>query len=368
MDFGLCVAPKVDEVGFIAHAENLGYKSAWFSESHLNWSDPFICAALAAQQTRSIQIGVGVLASGLRLAPAVANAVATVNRIAPGRTFASLGMGTTSWRTMGHAQIGMDEYEEYVRVVKGLIAGEEVDFTYRGRTAAIRFAMPDLGFIDVDHEIPMAVSAGDRVSYGIAGKYADIVAVGVSRSPGRDSAPAMEAAARDVSAGADSVHRALSPDGLRTAAMVNVVVLEPGESLTSERVLEEAGPLVLERLHEYYAQMVERPEAHREEPFQVPAEVAPVWEEYVRTIEATPERGRALRTWRGHCMYVHPDEARFITPELVEASVMIGSPDELIERMHDLDSIGLDELILLPPERTQYRTIDRLSQSVLVKL
>jgi hypothetical protein len=67
-------------------------------------------------------------------------------------------------------------------------------------------------------------------------------------------------------------------------------------------------------------------------------------------------------------MYVHPDEARFITPELIEASVMVGAPEELVDRIHELDSIGLDELILLPPERTQYRTLDRLSESVLAKL
>jgi len=29
MDFGICVASKIDEIGYIAHAENLGYSHAW---------------------------------------------------------------------------------------------------------------------------------------------------------------------------------------------------------------------------------------------------------------------------------------------------------------------------------------------------
>jgi hypothetical protein len=33
MDFGICVASKIDEVGYITHAENLGYSHAWVADS-----------------------------------------------------------------------------------------------------------------------------------------------------------------------------------------------------------------------------------------------------------------------------------------------------------------------------------------------
>ena len=33
MDFGICVASKIDEVGYITHAENPGYVHAWVTDS-----------------------------------------------------------------------------------------------------------------------------------------------------------------------------------------------------------------------------------------------------------------------------------------------------------------------------------------------
>ena len=35
MDFGICVAAKVDEIGYITHAENLGYFHAWVADSQM---------------------------------------------------------------------------------------------------------------------------------------------------------------------------------------------------------------------------------------------------------------------------------------------------------------------------------------------
>ena len=60
MDFGICVASKIDDVGYIARAENLGYSHAWVADSQMIWSDCYAVLALAAQQTRKIKIGTGV--------------------------------------------------------------------------------------------------------------------------------------------------------------------------------------------------------------------------------------------------------------------------------------------------------------------
>lgn len=55
MDFGICVASKIDDVGYIAHAENLGYSHAWVADSQMTWSDCYAVLALAAQPTRTIR-------------------------------------------------------------------------------------------------------------------------------------------------------------------------------------------------------------------------------------------------------------------------------------------------------------------------
>src|SRR3954468_19449370 len=102
MLFGIQGGAKIDEVDTIALAEQLGYRSAWIGDSQLVWSDCYATLALAAARTSRIHVGTGVAAAGTRIAPVTAHSIATVNRLAPGRTFLGLGTGDTSMRTMGH--------------------------------------------------------------------------------------------------------------------------------------------------------------------------------------------------------------------------------------------------------------------------
>ncbi len=53
MDFGIVTA-KVDEIGYITHAENLGYTHCWVTDSQMIRSNCWAVLALAAQQTRTI--------------------------------------------------------------------------------------------------------------------------------------------------------------------------------------------------------------------------------------------------------------------------------------------------------------------------
>ena len=100
MQFGITTS-KIDEIGLIARAENLGYDFCWVTDSQMIRSNPWAVLALAAQQTRSIRIGTGVAVAGLRLAPVTANGIATINRLAPGKTFLGIGTGNTAMRAMG---------------------------------------------------------------------------------------------------------------------------------------------------------------------------------------------------------------------------------------------------------------------------
>ncbi|MDP6707578.1 MAG: LLM class flavin-dependent oxidoreductase, partial [Alphaproteobacteria bacterium] len=109
LEFGITTS-KIDEIGLIAHAENLGYDFCWVSDSQMIRSNPWAVLALAAQQTRTIRLGTGVAVPGLRLAPVTANAIATINRLAPGRTFLGIGTGNTAMRAMGQKPMGIKAF------------------------------------------------------------------------------------------------------------------------------------------------------------------------------------------------------------------------------------------------------------------
>jgi alkanesulfonate monooxygenase SsuD/methylene tetrahydromethanopterin reductase-like flavin-dependent oxidoreductase (luciferase family) len=359
MDIGVCVASKIDDVGYIAHAENLGYSHAWVADSQMIWSDCYAVLALAAQRTRTIRLGTGVAIAGTRTAPVTAHSIATINRLAPGRTFLGIGTGNTALRLMGQRPIKLAEYAEYLRVVRALLRGAEVDYTFGAHgiskiSAPIAFQMPDLGFIALDPPIPLYVSGFGPKAQALAGEYGDGLVMSIHPEP-----DFVHRTLRNVQKGADRAGRAL--DGFLTCSLTAAVVLGPGDRLTDERVIREAGPFALSSLHYVYERV-------RFEGGEPPAALRPIWQDYVAAVEAVPASHRHLRIHAGHCTFIHPDEARFVTPELIRASCLVGGPEELVEKIRALHAAGLGQLMLLPSLETQYRVLEDFSRQVMAKL
>lgn len=97
--FGVCVMANVDEIDFFGHA--LGYDSVWVTDSQMLFSDCYAVLALAARQTTSLRLGPGTAICGTRIPPVHVAAMATLNRLAPGRVHLGIGTGNTAMRTMG---------------------------------------------------------------------------------------------------------------------------------------------------------------------------------------------------------------------------------------------------------------------------
>ena len=180
MKFGITTS-KIDEIGLIARAENLGYDFCWVSDTQMIRSNPWAVLALAAHQTRTIRIGTGGAVAGLRLAPVTANAIATINRIAPGRTFLGIGTGNTAMRAMGQAPMGVKAFGEYIRVVQGLLRGDEVEYTLNGVTHPIQFQNQEFKYIDVENHIPVHVGGFGPRAQALAGEIGDGLITGIPR-------------------------------------------------------------------------------------------------------------------------------------------------------------------------------------------
>src|SRR5437660_6925276 len=127
MDFGVFVATKIDDWQLIRFAEELGYRRAWVPDSQMIWSDCYATLALAAANTRTIQLGTGVAIPGTRSAPVTAHSIASINRLAPGRVFLGIGSGHTAMRVMGMDAMKTREGREDVRGLRGLPGGREGD-------------------------------------------------------------------------------------------------------------------------------------------------------------------------------------------------------------------------------------------------
>jgi alkanesulfonate monooxygenase SsuD/methylene tetrahydromethanopterin reductase-like flavin-dependent oxidoreductase (luciferase family) len=126
------------------------------------------------------------------------------------------------------------------------------------------------------------------------------------------------------------------------ANLTTMVVLRDGETLNSERVKRQAGAFAIASLHYTYEQMVQfgrRP----------PTDLSDMWDDYVRQVELTPPERRHQRIHLGHNCWVIPEEEQFVTPELIDRTCMVGTPEQLRTRVDQLYAAGLDQLVILPP-------------------
>jgi alkanesulfonate monooxygenase SsuD/methylene tetrahydromethanopterin reductase-like flavin-dependent oxidoreductase (luciferase family) len=353
MDFGIVTA-KVDEIGYISHAENLGYSHCWVTDSQMIRSNCWAVLALAAQQTRTMRLGTGVNVPGLRLAPVVANGIATINRLAPGRCFISLGTGHTAMRMLGQKPMKLKPFREYIRVVRALLQGEEVDYTLHGETHRIRFQMREHKFIDLDHPIKLYIAGFGPKAQALAGELGDGLVSGLPRG---GTVPDM---LHNVRCGAAQAGRTLPAD-FYTAAMVTLVLLQPGETLRTERIIAEYGAAVITGLHYLVAWHLET----GEDP---PDYVRPIWKAYLDWLNQAPPDLRHQRLHNSHYSFVDPEEARFLTPDLIKATCLTGRPEELVEHVQQLERQGLKQIMLYPPLNRQYRVIEDFATQVMARL
>jgi 5,10-methylenetetrahydromethanopterin reductase len=356
MDFGVCVATKIDDIGYIRFAENLGYSHAWIADSQMIWSDCYAVLALAAQQTEKIQLGTGVSVAGTRAAPVTAHSIATINRLAPGRTFLGLGTGNTAMRLMGHRPMRLGEFSDEVRAIRGMLRGETVEYPWRGEKTLVEFQMPGLGFIDIEHEIPIYVSGFGPKTQALAGELGDGIVLSIPPDAGQ-----MHRAMANVEKGAARAGRRIDPSKYLSCSLTMAAILEPGETLASERVRGEVGPFALSSLHYVYDRV-------RQMGGHPPPRLSGIWEKYVELVEAVPLERRHFRIHAGHCTYVLPEEQELLTPELIEATCLVGTPEEIVTQVRDLEATGLQQIMLLPSLNSQYPFLQRFSEQVMAAL
>ncbi len=352
MDFGILTA-KIDEIGYIAHAENLGYSHCWVSDSQMIRSHCFAVLALAAQATRTMKLGTGVSVPGLRLAPVTANGIATINRLAPGRTFLSLGTGNTAMRTLGQRPMALKPFAEYIRVVRALLRGEEVDYTLSGKTARIAFQMREFRYVALEPPIPVYIAGFGPKAQALAGELGDGLLTGYPR--GGSIAQAVANARR----GAEGAGRSM--DGFYTTALMNLALLEPGEPGDSPRVIAQVGSAVMTNMHYLVAR-------HEEVGAEPPPYARSIWDEYLAYLDQRPPEIRHRLLHESHYTYLNPEEARFLTPELIRGMCLIGTPDELVQRIRALERDGLNQIIVYPPLDRMYRVSEDFAEKVMARL
>jgi len=357
VELGICVASKIDDIDYVVEAERLGFTHAWFADSQMIWSDAYATAALAADRTSTIKIGTGVSVAATRPAPVTAASMATINQIAPGRTFCGIGTGNTAMRIMGHKPMTIAEFDQYLSELKPLLAGEEAMVTWRGKTSPVRHIMPDAGFVNFEDPIPLYVSGFGPKSLALAGKHGDGLVLSVPPNPAL-----AEGLWKGVERGAADAGRDIDRSTFPATTLNTIVILEPGEAVDSERVRYLCGAFAIASLHYSYDQWRNFGRTPRN-----PA-VVEMWDDYVAMLDQVPDEVRHQRVHAGHNCWVVPEEERFVTKSLIEASCLVGTEDDIVERLLGLEQAGIDQMMLLPPLEPRYEVIRTVGERIIPAL
>ena len=328
MKFGISIAPAADSWKIVRRAEELGFDQAWFIDSQLINAELFVSMTAAAMKTERIRLGTGVLIPSNRLAPVAASALSSLNALAPGRIDFGVGTGFTGRRTMGLGPMGLKAMFDYIDVVERLLKGEFAEAEIEGRKRLVRFMNPELGLINISDPIPVHVSAfGPRGRRMVAERgYGWTNSVG---SPERAEAAIGEMKRVWAEAGRDVAN-------LTANANCGGAVLRRSGDWDADYVRDQAGPSAAISLHDL---------AEAEEFGSLGARLPPGMEglrdEYLEIYRRyEPEEARYLSNHKNHLMTVRPEEKHLITGDLIRATTMSGTKEELRERIRALDDMG----------------------------
>jgi 5,10-methylenetetrahydromethanopterin reductase len=305
MDVSAAFPPGPATPDYIALTEELGFRRAWVYDSPALYSDVWVTLGRAADRTSRIGLGPGVLVPSLRHVMTTAAAIAGLEAIAPGRTVVGIGSGFTGRMTLGKRPNSWAFVADYVRTLKALLCGEQVEWD----GAVIQMIHPDGFAAGRPIEVPILV--------------------------GGEGPKGMQVA-RDLGDGLFSVTG--PKEGFAWCAVLQFgTVLEDGEALDSERVLECAGPAVGAFYHGLYEWSGAEGVAS-----------LPGGERWQEIMEAMPERTRHLAVHEGHMVELTDRDRQFVTGEMIGALTFTGIPKDLADRMAAMEHGGATELVVQP--------------------
>jgi 5,10-methylenetetrahydromethanopterin reductase len=154
------------------HAERLGFGAACVPSSPLLVQDPYVLLSHALAATSSLRLGPLIENPVTRHPAVIAGSIATLERLAPGRTWLGLGAGDTAVRLLGLAPARIAELEAATTLVRRLLAREDIEVGARA-PARLRHAAA----------VPVWIAAQGPRTLRMAGRVADGVFLRAGCSP-----------------------------------------------------------------------------------------------------------------------------------------------------------------------------------------
>lgn len=330
-----------------AFAEQHGFSTVGFIDSPLISGDPFTAMALTAQATSTMRIGSYLNVPSLRSAPATAAAISSINELAPGRVYFGTGTGYTGRQTFGLKSIPLSHVTQYIREIRGLLAGEEVMHRHGSHETAIRMVNKAQIANNRENPIPIYLAADGPRGLALTGQEADGWLTTLHFDPAMTGTMmnAPEVFTRSYTA----VQEASSAAGrdfsdAHTSWSTSICVLEPGEPVLSPRSLRQVGPMGMFAFHTYACS----PEIRD---FLSPTmrDRVDIYEKEVLSRLDLPRDRLYQAVHEGHLTHLIDGEAAVLTEDILRVMSLTGTASEIAAQLQRLEAAGLRNVTLTVP-------------------
>jgi probable F420-dependent oxidoreductase len=331
LTFGVTVLPDPPHTRFVELmqlAEENGFEYGWTYDSHILWHDAYPLLTLLAVNTDKLKFGHCVTNPGTREPTVTASAYATLHAISGGRAVMGIGRGDSARRVIGYEPVKMAEFEASCRMMKDLMNGRPVE--WNGKELELEWAKGR-------PEIPMYIAGYGPRALAVAGRIGDGVIIQL----------------------ADPVIIQWIMEQARTAAE------EAGRDPSELKCLVCAPSIVTDDIQEAR-------EAVRWFPAMVSNHVMDLIERYGENSAIPKDLTDYVKARK---FYDYKDHSRegaahgeFVSDEISDRFSVIGSLDQVREKLRELDSVGVDHFNIYLMTHGQEDTLAAYGREIIPEL
>lgn len=331
MNFGVVLwpdPPVTRVVELTRNAEAAGFDCVWTFDSHMLWQEPFVHYALMLDATERVKVGPMVTNPGTRDWTVIASLFATLNDAYGDRTVCGMGRGDSALRVIGRKPRTLETMRESMEVIKGLVAGREVD--YQGTRVTLSWLDEERGW-----DLPMWVAGYGPKALDLVGRHADGFILQLA------DPQVLEWTMDAVRAAAEDVGR--NPDDIKICVVAPAYV---GDDIEHQREqLRWFGGMV----GNHVADMVKR---YGEDESKVPKALS----DYIKAREGYD--------YDHHGRSGNPS-TDFVPDEIVDRFCVLGTADDHVEKLRLLKDMGVDQFGIYLMHDDQEGTLRAYGESVI---
>jgi probable F420-dependent oxidoreductase len=329
LTFGVTVLPDPPFSRFlelVQLSEKHGFEYAWTYDSHILWQESYATLPVVADRTERIKLGHFVTNPGIRDATVTASWYATMQDLSNGRMVMGIGRGDSSRRVVGLKPVKVADFEARCAMMKDLMNGRKVDWNDKElQLTWVRSELPDIEMLIAGYG-PRALAVAGRVGDGVIIQLADPQIIQWIMETARKSA---EEAGRDPSA-------------------LKCIVGAPSK-VTDDL------PKAREEVR-WFPAMVSNHVMDLIEKYGFESEIPAALTDYVKA--------RKFYDYKDHSR-VGAAHGEFVTDEIAERFTVIGNVEECVQKLHELESVGVDQFNIYLMTHGQEETLQAYGDEII---